>query len=57
VLPRDKAKCPFHNHHGDEETFLILEGEGELRFGKQRNRIRAHDIIAYPPANRHLRVA
>ena len=23
-------QCPFHCHHGDEEMFLILEGEGEL---------------------------
>jgi uncharacterized cupin superfamily protein len=28
--------------------FFILEGEGELRFGDQRFRIRAHDVIACP---------
>lgn len=47
-LPPGKAQCPFHNHHGEEEMFLILEGEGELRFGDQRYPIRRHDVIACP---------
>lgn len=48
VLPPGKAQCPFHNHHGEEEMFLILEGEGELRFGDKRYAIRKHDVIACP---------
>ena len=47
-LPPSKAQCPFHNHHGEEEMFLILEGEGELRFGDKRYPIRRHDVIACP---------
>jgi len=47
-LPPGKAQCPFHNHHGEEEMFLILEGEGELRFGTKRYPIRKHDVIACP---------
>jgi uncharacterized cupin superfamily protein len=49
ILPPGKAQCPFHCHHGQEEMFLILEGEGELRFGDQRLPIRRHDVIACPP--------
>ena len=49
VLPPGKAQCPFHNHHGEEEMFLILEGEGVLRFGDARYPIRKHDVIACPP--------
>ena len=49
VLPPGKAQCPFHCHHGEEEMFFILEGEGELRFGDQRYPVRAHDVIACPP--------
>jgi len=49
VLPPGKAQCPFHCHHGEEEMFLILEGEGELRFGQERYPIRRHDVIACPP--------
>jgi uncharacterized cupin superfamily protein len=48
VLPPGKAQCPFHSHHAEEEMFLILEGEGELRFGTARYPIRAHDVIACP---------
>jgi uncharacterized cupin superfamily protein len=48
VVPPGKTQCPFHCHHGEEEMFLILEGEGELRFGDQRYPIRKHDVIACP---------
>ena len=48
VLPPGKAQCPFHSHHGEEEMFFILEGEGELRFGDKRYPIRKHDVIACP---------
>jgi uncharacterized cupin superfamily protein len=48
VLPPGKTQCPFHSHHGEEEMFFILEGEGELRFGNERYPIRAHDVIACP---------
>lgn len=48
ILPPGKVQCPFHNHHGEEEMFLVLEGEGELRFGDQRFPLRRHDVIACP---------
>ena len=48
LLPPGKAQCPFHSHRGEEEMFLILEGEGELRFGDQRYPLRPHDVIACP---------
>jgi uncharacterized cupin superfamily protein len=48
VLPPGKAQCPFHSHRGEEEMFLILEGEGELRFGDERYRIGQNDVIACP---------
>jgi len=54
VLPPGKAQCPFHNHWGEEEMFLILEGEGELRFGDQRYPIRPHDVIACPTGGRQV---
>ena len=47
-LPPGKAQCPFHSHRAEEEMFLILEGEGELRFGTERYRIGRHDVIACP---------
>ncbi len=54
VLPPGMAQCPFHNHHAEEEMFLILEGEGELRFGAERHPIRANDVIACPTGGREV---
>jgi len=34
--------------------FLIVEGEGELRFGDQRYPIRQHDVIACPTGGREV---
>ncbi len=53
-LPPGKAQCPFHNHHGEEEMFFVLEGEGELRFGDQRYPIRQHDVIACPTGGKEV---
>ena len=47
-LPPGKAQCPFHSHREEEEMFLVLDGEGELRCGGQRFKIRKHDVIACP---------
>lgn len=48
ILPPGKVQCPFHAHRGEEEMFLILEGEGELRYGENRYPLRKHDVIACP---------
>ncbi|WP_306476246.1 cupin domain-containing protein [Methyloversatilis sp.] len=47
-LPPGSAQCPYHSHRIWEEMFLILEGEGELRYGDQTYPIRKHDVIACP---------
>lgn len=44
-----KAAYPLHNHRVNEEMFLILEGEGELRIGNSVSRVKSGDIIACPP--------
>lgn len=54
VTPPGKKACPFHNHRVAEEMFLILEGEGLLRFGDQEHPLRKHDIIACPPGGREV---
>jgi uncharacterized cupin superfamily protein len=54
VLPPGKVQCPFHVHRGEEEMFLILDGEGELRFGGERYSIRKHDVIACPAGGPEL---
>lgn len=54
IVPPDKKVCPFHNHHINEEMFLILEGSGTLRFGEEEYAIKQHDIIACPPGGREV---
>lgn len=48
VVAPGKRGCPFHSHRAEEEMFLILEGEGELRYGDARHPLRAGDVIACP---------
>lgn len=47
----EPGKCafPFHCHRVNEEMFFIVEGEGEVRLGSQRHKLRAGDILACPP--------
>lgn len=39
---------PFHNHLGNDEIFVILEGEGTYRYGDREHHIRAGSICAAP---------
>jgi uncharacterized cupin superfamily protein len=54
VVPPGHKVCPFHNHRINEEMFLILEGEGTLRYGASEYRIKKNDIIACPPGGRDV---
>ena len=54
ILQPGKMVCPFHNHRVCEEMFLILEGTGTLRFGKEEYPLKVHDIIACPPGGRDV---
>ncbi len=51
VAPGKKA-FPFHNHHGNEEFFVILEGSGAYRFGDQQYAIGAGSVCAAPKGGR-----
>jgi len=39
---------PFHNHLGNDEMFVILEGEGTYRFGEADYPVKAGDVCAAP---------
>ena len=43
-----KRAFPYHNHHGNEEMFVVLEGSGEVRIGTATHPVRAGDVIACP---------
>lgn len=48
-VPPGKRAWPFHNHHVNEEMFVILEGSGTVRIGSAEYPVRKGDIIASPP--------
>jgi len=39
---------PFHNHLGNDEMFVILEGEGTYRLGDAEHPVKAGDVCAAP---------
>ena len=49
VVPPGRRAWPFHNHRVNEEMFFVLEGEGEVRIGKESYPIKRGDVIAHPP--------
>ncbi len=48
VVPPGKSACPFHNHHREDEMFVILAGEGTYRFGPDHYQVKAGDILGAP---------
>src|SRR5574341_267950 len=48
VVPPGKRSCPFHSHRAEEEMFFIVRGSGTLRYGNERRKIRAGDVICCP---------
>jgi uncharacterized cupin superfamily protein len=48
VVEPGKKAFPFHNHHSVHELFVILEGEGEYRFGDKTYPVKAGDVCAAP---------
>jgi uncharacterized cupin superfamily protein len=47
-VPPGKSGCPFHNHHVEDEMFIVLEGEGTYRFGTESYPIKAGDVLGAP---------
>ncbi len=43
-----KRAFPFHNHLGNDEMFVILEGEGTYRLGEAEHAVKAGDVCAAP---------
>jgi uncharacterized cupin superfamily protein len=49
IVAPGKRASPFHNHHANEEKFLVIEGSGTLRYGNAEYPVREGDVIACPP--------
>lgn len=47
-VPPGKKAWPFHSHHANDELFLILSGQGVLRFGDKVYPVEAGDVAVCP---------
>ncbi len=48
-IPPGKMAFPYHFHRVNEELFLVLEGEGTLRWPGGRHPLRQGDLVSCPP--------
>lgn len=48
VLEPGKRAWPFHLHYGQEELFVVLYGQGTLRYEQSQHAIRVGDVIFAP---------
>lgn len=48
VVEPGKRAFPFHNHLGNDEAFVILEGTGTYRFGPEEYPVKRGDICGAP---------
>jgi len=59
-VPAGKRAWPFHCHHGNDELFVVLAGEGTLRFGPDTFPVAAGDVVVCPsggPETAHQLIA
>ena len=49
VLEPGRKAWPYHLHYGQEELFVVLEGQGTLRYDDDEYPVRAGDVILTPP--------
>jgi uncharacterized cupin superfamily protein len=48
IVRPGKRAFPFHVHHANHELFVILEGNGQYRYGGNTYPIKAGDVLAAP---------
>lgn len=48
VVPAGKTAWPYHRHHGNDELFYVLAGEGTYRVGDRRLPLKAGDLVGAP---------
>ena len=50
-LEPGKKAWPYHLHYGAEELFIVLEGNGSIRYDGSNHDIKTGDIIFTPPGD------
>jgi uncharacterized cupin superfamily protein len=52
VLAAGGLSCPPHWHTGEEEAFVVLEGDGHALLGDEELPLRAGSLLVRPPGTR-----
>lgn len=47
-IPAGRRGWPMHNHHANDEVFVILAGSGVLRLGAAEHSVKAGDVVVCP---------
>lgn len=47
-VPTGKIAWPFHNHHANDEMFVVLSGVGDLRLGKEFFPLAQNTVVVCP---------
>ena len=45
VVPPGKKAWPYHSHYANEEMFVVIAGEGTLRYGGDAYPVKPGDVI------------
>lgn len=57
TIPDTAAHPPYQHEHAAEETFYILEGKAEYRFGGKTTVAGPGDVVFIPSGIRHAEIA
>jgi uncharacterized cupin superfamily protein len=49
AIPPGRENYPLHRHDGNEELYVVLEGQGEVRTEQGTFAVGAGDIVGFPP--------
>ncbi len=49
ILRPGKKAWPYHLHYGQEELFVIISGQGTIRYDGEEHSIKSGDVIFTPP--------
>lgn len=52
IIAPGRRICPFHNHHANDEFYVVLEGNGSYRTSQGEHPVKAGDVIGAPAGGR-----
>ena len=52
IIAPGRRICPFHNHHANDEFYVVLEGRGTYRTAHGEYPVTAGDVIGAPAGGR-----